>query len=357
MKRVLTLQILSFLFLFLVTTGSASSAVTGWAPLNGKVSFNGDPVCAMVLANGQYAFSCSGDGSFSFNVPLDSNGQITVQTYCSGRAPYRITIDPNQAIGMSIALTNTESDNLLDIDATLQAQSMSRCNLSGTVSSNGQPVCAMVLANGQYMFTCSGNGGFNLDVPFDENGQITLYSFCSGRQPYRYDYTSDQINMMADSDSDGYTIAEGDCDDLDPDLNPGSIEYCGDGIDQDCDGSDLPCTIKEGFDGSWSGETSQQHPVGFTVSDNKIMTFSYTVYIPGIVTMSSEISGTPFLEEIDSQNEFSISSNYSYGSYWHLQNGDVTFNGEFTSDSTCIGTFFIDDPSGIITGTWRARSE
>ncbi|MFK7930574.1 MAG: MopE-related protein [Myxococcota bacterium] len=31
-----------------------------------------------------------------------------------------------------------------------------------------------------------------------------------------------------------------DCDDSDPDINPGAIETAGDGVDSDCDGSDDP---------------------------------------------------------------------------------------------------------------------
>ena len=39
----------------------------------------------------------------------------------------------------------------------------------------------------------------------------------------------------ADTDRDGYTINEGDCDDGDPDINPGVRENCEDEIDNDCD--------------------------------------------------------------------------------------------------------------------------
>ena len=36
-----------------------------------------------------------------------------------------------------------------------------------------------------------------------------------------------------------------DCNDDDPLVNPGAIEICGDGIDNDCFDGDLPCEIRE----------------------------------------------------------------------------------------------------------------
>jgi hypothetical protein len=43
-----------------------------------------------------------------------------------------------------------------------------------------------------------------------------------------------------DNDGDGFTVAQGDCNDNNATIYPGAEEICDDGIDQDCDGSD--CT-------------------------------------------------------------------------------------------------------------------
>ena len=45
------------------------------------------PICAIVLANGQYMFTCYGTGSYVLNIPLNSNGQFKLQVYAGGFTP------------------------------------------------------------------------------------------------------------------------------------------------------------------------------------------------------------------------------------------------------------------------------
>ena len=51
------------------------------------------PICAMVLANGQFGFTCDGTGTYSANIPLDANGQYKLQVYAQGFAPTVQTFD------------------------------------------------------------------------------------------------------------------------------------------------------------------------------------------------------------------------------------------------------------------------
>ena len=190
-------------FLFFSYSSHSFAANNDWVNINGTVTYNGTPVCAMVLANGQYMFTCSGDGSFNIDVPLDGNGQITVFTFCSGLAPFQQVIYPSEGQGMQIELEDAEGGSGMDVTSTLTAINTTWGRLEGTVSYNGTPVCAMVLANGQYMFTCSGDGSYSLDVPLDDVGSITFFGFCSGLPPYKYVFTTDQISFNNDNDSGG----------------------------------------------------------------------------------------------------------------------------------------------------------
>jgi len=58
--------------------------------------------------------------------------------------------------------------------------------VSGDVTTaDGTLLCAMVLANGQHMFTCDPIGKYSLYVPLDDNEQITLFGFCEGLMPFK----------------------------------------------------------------------------------------------------------------------------------------------------------------------------
>ncbi len=174
------------LFISLCLHSSFSVAQTQWVNINGTVTYNGMPVCAMVLANGKHVFTCSGDGGFNLGVPLDSAGQILVYAFCSGLIPWKQTIYPHDGVNMQIDLRDDYRSPAMDVDWTIHPIDAKWVSLSGTVTYHDTPVCAMVLANGQYMFSCKDNLGiFTLEVPLDANDEITLFTFASGFQPFK----------------------------------------------------------------------------------------------------------------------------------------------------------------------------
>ena len=58
---------------------------------------NNVEICAMVLANGKFMFSCDGTGNYALNIPLDSNGQFKLQVYADGFAPTIQVFDESSA--------------------------------------------------------------------------------------------------------------------------------------------------------------------------------------------------------------------------------------------------------------------
>ncbi|MDM8524695.1 hypothetical protein QUF80_15110 [Desulfococcaceae bacterium HSG8] len=65
-----------------------------WTTVSGKITTNdGTPLCALVLANGQFQFTCDPVGEYSLYVPLDSEGEITIFGFCDGMMPYSATLD------------------------------------------------------------------------------------------------------------------------------------------------------------------------------------------------------------------------------------------------------------------------
>ena len=156
-------------------------------PIQGNVRLaDGTPVCAMVLANGQYMFSCAGAGAYSLNVPLDDKGQVTLFAFADGFAPFSVTAAP-AALPSSVR-TQTAAPNspLIAMTRDVECGANNWVRVSGEIESfGGAPLCAMVLSNGQHMFSCGASQGrYDLTVPADENGNVTVFGFADGFQPY-----------------------------------------------------------------------------------------------------------------------------------------------------------------------------
>ena len=54
----------------------------------------------------------------------------------------------------------------------------------------------------------------------------------------------DTTDPTLDVDGDGFSPADGDCDDANPDIHPDAVDSCGDDVDDDCDGiADYGCAV------------------------------------------------------------------------------------------------------------------
>lgn len=81
-----------------VTIHTLATASHGWFRITGAITLDGAPLCALVLANGQFMFTC-GDplpkGDFDLTVPPDAQGQITLFGFSAGLAPFQQTFSPS----------------------------------------------------------------------------------------------------------------------------------------------------------------------------------------------------------------------------------------------------------------------
>lgn len=183
MTRLLT----GFLILTALCLGTVQRAeAVEFKPIGGQVMFGSTPLCALALANGQSTFTCSGDGRFALNVPLDGNGMVTLQVFVSGFAPFRQTLAPAQLGNFTVEMVRSDSERQPTVTTSVRTSKPGRSLISGTISEGSTPICALVLANGQNMFSCNANlGSFSLDVPLDSKSEITLQIFVAGFQPFR----------------------------------------------------------------------------------------------------------------------------------------------------------------------------
>lgn len=86
------------------------------------------------------------------------------------------------------------------------------------------------------------------DLDDDCNGQIDDYAVDA--EVYYLDNDGDGHGFASRSretctQPSGYVQSEDDCDDTRRSTYPGAAEVCGDGVDQDCTGEDLPCAVPD----------------------------------------------------------------------------------------------------------------
>ena len=103
------------------------------------------------------------------------------------------------------------------------------------------------------------------------------------------------------------------------------------------DGPDSPQITN--VNGSWSGKTSQNEDISFTIASNAVTTFNIKLFTPGLflnITMYSTVSTVQ-------NNSFSWSTSVSTGTL------HITCN--FTSNTSAEGTFKLNSTEGTWTAT------
>ena len=161
---------------------------TGPVDLTGTVkTANGTDICSMVLASGQFMFSCNPIGVFSLtDLPREQNGTVKRQIYADGFFP-KVDVLPD-SVDEAVVMTRSgtcPSYNTPYDPSVVPGSAGKRIDISGKVliQDSATPICAMVLANGQYMFSCDGSGSYALNIPLDNNGQFKLQVYADGFAP------------------------------------------------------------------------------------------------------------------------------------------------------------------------------
>lgn len=107
--------------------------------------------------------------------------------YPSGAANFRDALD-GDALAREMTLNVAPASDLLRAARTKAGNPPTKAEVSifGSIYNNaGTPLCALVLANGQFMFSCQPTGQYSLTAPLDANGQMTLFGFADGHFPYK----------------------------------------------------------------------------------------------------------------------------------------------------------------------------
>ena len=144
-------------------------------------------ICAIVLASGQYTFSCNPPGVFSLtDVALGSDDTVKRQIYADGFFPKIDTL--LDSTNEDVVMTRSgvcPNYNLPYEPAFVPGSAGKEIYIAGEVllQNTQTPICAMVLTNGQHMFSCDGTGSYFLKIPLDSNGQFKLQVYADGFAP------------------------------------------------------------------------------------------------------------------------------------------------------------------------------
>ncbi|OQY60674.1 MAG: hypothetical protein B6245_00005, partial [Desulfobacteraceae bacterium 4572_88] len=137
--------------------------------------------------------------------------------------------DEDNLAELRLVAKGAQERNIVHINGNLLSATVTDSPEDGSFGEVILPIDASYLKEGENTLTITSIDGGRTFDDF-EFANVLIYLYCQ------------EIIIGDDGDGDGYTLEDGDCDDTDPDAYPGAAEICGDGIDQDCDGTDMVCT-------------------------------------------------------------------------------------------------------------------
>ena len=147
----------------------------------------GTPLCSMVLASGQFMFTCNPNGPYELlDLPREANDTVKRQVYVDGFFPKIDVLSGSTDETVVMTRSGTCPDyNDAYTPSVVPGSAGKRIDISGSVllQNTQTPICAMVLANGQFMFSCAGAGQYALNIPLDNNGQFKLQVYADGFAP------------------------------------------------------------------------------------------------------------------------------------------------------------------------------
>ncbi|MEZ5358090.1 MAG: MopE-related protein [Candidatus Zixiibacteriota bacterium] len=200
----------------------------------------------------------------------NDNDGFTADVDCDDNDPYTYPgAAPNDDI--DACMRDADEDDYGDIDATGDIMPGTDCDDSQPLAYPGAVETwydgVDQNCDGLNDFDQDGDGYVHIDYPEEAGGSAPFTGDCNDENPdinpgaieVWYDGVDQNCDGKDDfdQDEDGYAI-DVDCDDENPEINPGAAETWYDGIDQNCDGlndydADFDGYVLEGFDSEAGG--------------------------------------------------------------------------------------------------------